>query len=180
MGIEGGPIVGSFAQCRMANFYRFCLWTVTQRFQMDDLSRSNQRARWRAAKASWRGKRQKSRLSLNEEFVAAVEIERETRTANATRLWCFRDDRVRAISGWPTRFAASVWAAREILTAQLGSLGNSPTKIANYLIARDQIGDYRSASVRPMVYVAMRNIALLEETGAWPQWERLPSGHDEA
>jgi hypothetical protein len=170
MGVEGGPIVGSFAQCRMANFYRFCLRTVTQRFQMDDLSRSNQRARWRAAKALWRNKRRQSPHCLDENFAAAVERERKMRTANAHRLWCFKDDRVRAISGWPACFAASVWAAREILTAQLGPAGNSPTRIARYLIARAQIGDYRISSVRPMVYVAMRNIVVLEETGAWSPW----------
>jgi len=180
MGVEGGPIVGNSVQSPMANFYRFCPQPVPECSQMDGLLRSSQRARWRAAKASWRAKRQTNPPSLNEEFAAAVELERETRAANAHRLWCFRDDRVRAISGWPTRFAASVWAAREILTAQLGPLGNSPTKIANYLISRNQIGDYRQASVRPMIYVAMRNITLLEEAGAWPDWERPPLGRDDA
>jgi len=163
----------------MAKFYRFCPRTVPQRFQMDDVSRSNQRARWREAKALWRNKRRQSPHHLDEEFAAAVELEREIRTANAHRLRSFKDDRVRAISGLPTCFAASVWAAREILKAQLGAVGNSPTKIANYLISRDRTGDYRTASVRPMVYIAMRNIAVLEETGAWPHWDGLTMGHDE-
>ncbi len=72
-----------------------------------------------------------------------------------------------------TGFVADVWAARVLLTWQLGAAKATPTKIARWLTERGKGCGYTTGSLRVMVHRALRRIEVAEaaEPNPWIGWE---------
>lgn len=117
---------------------------------------------------------------MSDQFKLAVLAERDRRLKRSYRDWAVLDypdfDQL-----WRKRsFAASVWAAKTLLVAEFGDVGNSPTRIACWLRDEGFVGDYAKESVRPLVYEARKIIATLERVGmkggAEPFWPPFSFG----
>lgn len=70
---------------------------------------------------------------------------------------------------------ADVWMARILLQAEFGQDAATPTRISRWLWENGKSRDYKQASVRPMVYRALKKIEELEtcgpDEGDQPFWE---------
>lgn len=121
-----------------------------------------QRERWRLAKRAQRGSPIINVRPVSSDFKLAVLAERDRRKNRTYREWANLCDLDFEMMWRKSEFAADVWAAREMLIAELGVAGNSPTRIATWLKREGLTGSYAEDSVRPMVYDALDVIRALE------------------
>ena len=121
-----------------------------------------QRERWRLAKRAQRGSPVINVRPVSSDFKQAVLAEKNRRKKRTYRDWTRLRDLDFEMMWRKSEFAAEVWAARELLVAELGKAGNSPTRIAKWLQQEGLAGAYAESSVRPMVYEALGVIKDLE------------------
>lgn len=124
-----------------------------------------QRESWRLAKRAQRGSPVITARPVSSDFKQAVLAERDRRKKRNYRDWARLRDLDYEMMWRKSQFAADVWAARELLVAELGEAGNSPTRIAKWLWREGLSGAYAESSVRPMVYEAFEVIKDLESVG---------------
>lgn len=139
-----------------------------------------QRARWRRNKANQRRRMKPEPRPLSYCLVRRVLDERRRRISagirsghNIRSYMFFKDESfAKAIS-----FAAHVWAAETLISAQYGSTAVTPTCVARFLCATGKSHGYTEESLRKTVSKARDRIRILETDEKWREcvWEPFHS-----
>lgn len=138
------------------------------------------RERWRLAKRAQRSRKKPRPLPVCPVYREAVLDERDRRASSAYHARRMVNGIYVEVARRLPGFVADVWAARTLLLAEWGKLGDSPSRIARWLWDEGRTNYYAQSSLRPRVYAALKIIADLERYGPtpadppfWLPWEHL-------
>jgi hypothetical protein len=138
------------------------------------------RERWRLAKRAQRSRKKPMPLPVCPVYRDAVFDERDRRVSSSYHARRLVNGIYVEVARRLPGLVADVWAARTILRAECGKLGDSPSRIARWLWDEGRANYYSQSSLRPRVHAAIKIIADLERYGPtpadppfWRPWKHL-------